>query len=302
MGIFPAIRREVRKGNSMEIVEKMETLRQKLQAVRRQGRSIGFVPTMGFLHEGHLSLMRAARQQNDFVVVSIFVNPLQFGQNEDYEDYPRDLETDSRLAAAAGCDLIFSPPAQDFYPPGYATSVEVEGSMTKRLCGASRPGHFRGVTTVLAKLFNLVAPDDTYFGQKDAQQCLVVKKMLHDLNYGINFHIMPTVREADGLAMSSRNKYLNPRQRAVAPVLYQSLQQAEALILAGERDGAALKAAMHSRITSVPETVVDYIEIADTQGLRPLERLAGECLIALAVRLGSTRLIDNVIVNTTPDS
>ncbi len=281
----------------MELVVDPLILRQRLSEIRRQGKSIGFVPTMGFLHEGHLSLIRAAKEQNDFVVVSIFVNPLQFGQNEDYEDYPRDLENDSRLAEAAGCDLIFSPEAQVFYPPGYATFVEVEGSISEGLCGAARPGHFRGVTTVLAKLFNLVSPDNTYFGQKDAQQCLVVKKMLQDLNYAINLHIMPTVREADGVAMSSRNKYLNPGQRAVAPVLYQSLQQAEALIRAGERDAAALKAAMRSRISAVPETVVDYIEIVDTQMLRPLERLTGSCLLALAVRLGGTRLIDNIIVN-----
>ncbi|MEW5921667.1 MAG: pantoate--beta-alanine ligase [Bacillota bacterium] len=280
----------------MEFVQDPATLRQKLHEIRRQGKSIGFVPTMGFLHEGHLSLIRAARAQNDFVVISIFVNPLQFGEGEDYEDYPRDLESDSRLAAAAGCDLIFSPAVRDFYPPGYATFVEVQGSITEGLCGTARPGHFRGVTTVLVKLFNLVAPEHTYFGQKDAQQCLVVKKMLEDLDYNLQFHIMPTVREADGLAMSSRNKYLTPRQRAAAPVLFQSLQQAESLIRGGERDVASLKDAMRNLIASVPETEIDYIEIVDTNELKPVEQVRGSCLIALAVRIGSTRLIDNIIL------
>jgi pantoate--beta-alanine ligase len=280
----------------MEHLQDLLVLRERISTVRKQGKSIGFVPTMGFLHEGHLSLIRAARAQNDFVVVSIFVNPLQFGKNEDYAEYPRDLENDSRLAAAAGCDLIFSPAVRDFYPPGYATHVEVQGSVAQGLCGASRPGHFRGVTTVLVKLFNLVNPDRTYFGQKDIQQCLVVKKMLDDLNFNIQFKIIPTVREADGLAMSSRNKYLTPSQRAAAPVLYQSLRQAEALIRGGERNGTKLKEKVHRLIAAVPETEIDYIEIVEVDGLKPVEQVEKSCLVALAVKFGSTRLIDNIIL------
>ncbi len=282
--------------NNMELVRDLAALREKVDTIRQQGKEIGFVPTMGFLHEGHLSLIRTARAQNAFVVVSIFVNPLQFGAGEDYEEYPRDLEQDSLLAGEAGCDLIFYPAVRNFYPPGYATFVEVQGSLTEGLCGAARPGHFRGVTTVLVKLFNLVTPHRTYFGQKDAQQCLVVKKMLKDLNYNIQFNIMPTVREPDGLAMSSRNKYLTPPQRANAPVLYQSLQQVEVLIRNGERDGEAVKDTMRSNIASVPGTEIDYIEIMDVDELKPISRLAGSFLIALAVRFGSTRLIDNIIM------
>ncbi len=280
----------------MELVRDLAALREKVDTIRQQGKDIGFVPTMGFLHEGHLSLIRTAKAQNAFVVVSIFVNPLQFGAGEDYEDYPRDLEQDSRLAEGAGCDLIFYPAAGDFYPRGYATFVEVQGSLTEGLCGAARPGHFRGVTTVLVKLFNLVTPHRTYFGQKDAQQCLVVRKMLQDLNFNIQFNIMPTVREPDGLAMSSRNKYLTSPQRANAPALYQSLQQAEALIQNGERDGEAIKEIMRSNIAAVPGTEIDYLEIMDVDELKPMSRLAGSFLIALAVRFGSTRLIDNIIM------
>lgn len=280
----------------MELVRDLAALREKLDIVRGQGKDIGFVPTMGLLHEGHLSLICTAKAQNAFVVVSIFVNPLQFGAGEDYEDYPRDLEQDSLLADKAGCDLIFYPAVRDFYPPGYATYVEVQGSLTEGLCGTARPGHFRGVTTVLVKLFNLVTPQRTYFGQKDAQQCLVVKKMLQDLNYQLQFNIMPTVREADGLAMSSRNKYLTPTQRVAAPVLYQSLQQVQKLIHSGERDGAAISEIIRSNIVSVPGTEIDYIQIMGVDELNPLSRLTGSCLIALAVRFGSTRLIDNIIV------
>lgn len=280
----------------MDLVRDLATLRERISLIRHQGKEIGFVPTMGFLHEGHLSLIETAKTQNTYVVVSIFVNPLQFGAGEDYEDYPRDLENDSRLAVDAGCDLIFYPAARDFYPPGYGTFVEVQGSITEGLCGALRPGHFRGVTTVLAKLFNLVEPHRTYFGQKDAQQCLVVKKMLEDLNYNIEFNIMPTVREPDGLAMSSRNKYLTPLQRKAAPVLYQSLQQAESLIHNGERDGKLIKDLLERNINAVPGAETDYIQIVDVNELKPLSQLAGSCLIALAVRFGTTRLIDNIIV------
>lgn len=280
----------------MELVRDLAALREKLDPLRLEGKQIGFVPTMGFLHEGHLSLIRAARDENDFVVMSIFVNPLQFGAGEDFEEYPRDLKRDSDLSAGAGCDLIFYPRVKDFYPPGYATFVEVDGTLTEGLCGSARPGHFRGVTTVLVKLFNLVMPHRTYFGQKDAQQCLVVKKMLDDLNYNLKFIIMPTVRESDGLAMSSRNSYLTPDQRKSAPVLYQSLQEAYRLILEGLQETESIKEKIKNLIVSVPGAEIDYIEIVEVDGLKPVERVVGKCLIALAVRFGSTRLIDNIFV------
>ncbi len=279
----------------MQVIERISDLRSVLGDVRKKGWRVGFVPTMGFLHEGHLSLVRAARQENGYVVVSIFVNPIQFGAGEDYQDYPRDLEGDCKLASAEGCDLIFSPPVIEMYPPGYATFVEVE-KLTETLCGAHRPGHFRGVTTVVAKLFNLVAPDQVYFGQKDAQQALVLKKMVTDLNMDLQFHILPTVREDDGLAMSSRNKYLSPRQRREAAVLYRSLQEAERSIKSGVRSGQAVKEAMVSLITGAEGAEIDYVEIVQADNLLPLERLQGECLVALAVRFGKTRLIDNILL------
>lgn len=280
----------------MEIIRDLTALRERLDTVRQQGKEIGFVPTMGYLHEGHLSLIRAADMEDDFIVVSIFVNPLQFGKGEDYEDYPRDLEHDSSFAAAAGCDLIFYPLAKDLYPSGYATFVDVEGNLTEGLCGAARPGHFRGVTTVLTKLFNLVAPQRTYFGQKDIQQCLVVKKMIKDLNFNIQLKIMPTIREEDGLAMSSRNTYLTPEQRAHAPVLFKSLQAARLLIQAGERDASVVKEMMLSRIVNVPGTEIDYLEIVEMDNLKLVDKVESDCLVALAVKFGDTRLIDNIIV------
>ncbi len=279
----------------MKVVEKIPEMRNILGEIRKKGLSIGFVPTMGFLHQGHLSLVKAARQENDFVVVSIFVNPIQFGVGEDYEEYPRDLERDQALASAEGCDLIFSPTVNEMYPPGYSTFVDVQG-LTDSLCGAHRPGHFRGVTTVVAKLFSLVSPQRVYFGQKDGQQALVLKKMVTDLNMNLEFHILPTVREQDGLAMSSRNKYLTPEQRRHAPVLYKSLQEAKKRIEQGERRAKTIKQLMLEMIDTVDGSKVDYVEIVETKNLQPVETLEGECLVALAVRLGNTRLIDNILV------
>ncbi len=210
----------------MLLVTEISSLKCIIEEKKQKGSSIGLVPTMGFLHEGHLSLIRTAKAENDFVVGSIFVNPLQFGAGEDYEEYPRDLERDTKLANSAGCDLIFSPAVKEMYPPGYATFIQVE-KLTEGLCGASRPGHFVGVTTVVAKLFNLVQPDRAYFGQKDAQQAFVLIKMVEDLNMNLDVVVLPTVREPDGLAMSSRNKYLTPDQRKEATVIYRSLRKAE---------------------------------------------------------------------------
>ncbi len=279
----------------MQVVRELDVVKEIIRDLKNKGMTVGFVPTMGFLHEGHLSLVRTAKSENDFVVISIFVNPLQFGVGEDFERYPRDLERDRELADSAGCDLIFVPAAKDMYPPGYATFVDVD-RLTEGLCGASRPGHFRGVTTVVAKLFNLVSPHKAYFGQKDAQQALVLKKMVQDLNMDLDLFILPTVREADGLAMSSRNKYLNSGEREEAPVLYKSLLLARELVARGERDPLIIGKNMEDLICSARGAVVDYLEIVDTEELKPLKSIKGRCLVAVAVKFGTTRLIDNIFV------
>jgi len=262
--------------------------------LKRRGR-IGFVPTMGFLHEGHLQLVRVARRQSDFVVVSIFVNPIQFGPKEDYRRYPRDFNRDRRLLKSAGADFIFCPGVKDVYPEGFATLVHVE-RLGEGLCGKSRPGHFRGVTTVVAKLFNIVLPDVAVFGAKDAQQAFVIRRMTRDLGFQTRIVILPTAREKDGLAMSSRNVYLTPEQRAEAPVLHRSLVLAKRLIRQGERQAAKVKAAMGRLIQRESDGRIDYVEMVDTDELRPVRTIKGETLIALAVFYGKTRLIDNTIV------
>lgn len=279
----------------MQVVTKLDTIKETIKEIKKKGMTVGFVPTMGFLHEGHLSLVRTASEETDFVVMSIFVNPLQFGVGEDFERYPRDLERDKKLADSAGCDLLFVPASREMYPPGYATFVHVD-RLTEGLCGASRPGHFRGVTTVVTKLFNLVSPHKAYFGQKDAQQALVLKKMVLDLNMDLDLVILPTVREPDGLAMSSRNKYLTSEERKEAPVLYRSLLMAQELIWHGERDPQVIKKNMEDLIRSARGVVVDYLEIVDTEELKPLELIKGQCLVAVAVKFGATRLIDNIFV------
>ncbi|MDD4587954.1 MAG: pantoate--beta-alanine ligase [Heliobacteriaceae bacterium] len=262
---------------------------------QRQGETIGLVPTMGYLHEGHLTLIRRAKEKCNRVVVSIFVNPLQFGANEDFAEYPRDLSRDENLAAREGADVIFAPLVKGMYPQGFHSSVEVE-KLTDRLCGQARPGHFRGVATVVAKLFNIVGPDQAFFGQKDAQQLAVIRRMVADLNMPLTIVGVPTVREPDGLAMSSRNVYLTPEQRQAAPVLVRSLREARELIGQGERDAAKIGGFIRQRITREPLAVIDYVEIVDNDFLQPVDKLAGTCLIALAVRFGNTRLIDNMVV------
>jgi len=247
---------------------------------------------MGFFHEGHLSLMRQARVENDLVVVSIFVNPTQFGPKEDYKSYPRDLTRDSQMAQGVGVDVIFAPSVEDMYPDGYATYVSVEG-LTEKMCGISRPDHFRGVTTVVTKLFNLVQPHRAYFGQKDAQQAIVIKRMAADLNTGIEIIVMPTIREADGLAMSSRNSYLNPEERKAALILNKSLNMAEKLINSGQRDVSIIYRKMQDFIQSEPLARIDYIAIVSADTLEDIDRLKGKILMALAVFIGRTRLIDN---------
>ena len=282
----------------MEIITSIKALRSYLKRARSAGRSIGFVPTMGFLHEGHLSLMRRARRENDLVVVSIFVNPTQFSPNEDLAAYPRDEQRDTALMQSAGVDIAFFPEAAEIYPQGFKTYVEVQGAITRVLCGISRPTHFRGVTTVVAKLFHLVAPDKAYFGQKDAQQVAVIRQMVRDLDFDLQVVVCPIQREADGLAMSSRNTYLSPRQRADAVILYRSLCEAARQIQEdGQRSAPAIVQSIKERISTVPEAVVDYIEVVNANDLTTLEVLEGEILIALAVKFGRTRLIDNLQIN-----
>jgi len=265
-------------------------------ALRASGKSIGFVPTMGYFHEGHLSLMRRAREENDIVVVSIFVNPLQFGPGEDFERYPRDEERDLRLAGDVGVDYAFIPAVEDFYPEDFSTYVEVTG-ITDGLCGRHRPGHFRGVTTVVAKLFNVVQPTRAYFGKKDYQQLKVIERMVRDLNMPIEIVPCPTVREPDGLAMSSRNEYLSQQERESALSLYRSLKLAEQMVKSGERNPETLIRAMRDLIESQPHVrKIDYIEVVDPETLEPLEEIKGRALIALAVWVGRARLIDNLEV------
>jgi len=269
-------------------------MQQTAEQLRSEGR-VGFVPTMGALHQGHLELVRRARAGADFVVVSIFVNPIQFGPGEDFARYPRNFSRDYRLLRAAGVDVIFYPRARDMYLPDFSTYVEVEG-LTRELCGRSRPGHFRGVTTVVAKLFNIVKPHFAVFGQKDAQQALVIKRMVRDLNFDLKVVVVPTVRERDGLAMSSRNVYLTPAQRGQAPVLYQALQLAVRLIRSGVTDARRVQQALRRLISQQPEARIDYIQIVDTKRLQPVQKIEGEVLIGLAVYFGKARLIDNIII------
>jgi pantoate--beta-alanine ligase len=250
---------------------------------------------MGALHEGHLSLIRRARAENGLVVVSIFVNPAQFGAGEDLQSYPRDLERDLLLAGEAGADLAFSPPVAEMYPRGFSTWVEVEG-LTRGLCGASRPGHFRGVCTVVSKLLHICQPDRAYFGEKDAQQLALIRRMVRDLDIPVEIVACATVREADGLALSSRNVRLSPEERAQAPALFRALSAAVSLIENGERDAHRVKDEICAVVAGADLAQIDYVEIVRGDDLTPVDRLSGPCLIALAVRFGPTRLIDNVTV------
>lgn len=263
------------------------------------GLSWGFVPTMGYLHEGHLSLVRLARAANDRVAASIYVNPTQFAPTEDLASYPRDLARDLALLRAEGVDLVFAPDDATIYPPGFQTAVIVSG-VTKPLEGASRPTHFQGVTTVVAKLLNIVAPNRVYFGQKDAQQVVVVRRMILDLNIPVEMVVGPIVREPDGLAMSSRNARLSPAQRAAAPVLYRALQEAYSALQAGERDGNTLRRRMAATIAAEPLASLDYVSVADPETLEELDHVASRALLSLAVRFGSVRLIDNLPVALEP--
>ena len=281
----------------MKLVRTKDDLRKEVRDARKQGKSIGFVPTMGALHEGHLSLVRTAKVQTDFVVVSIFVNPTQFGPNEDFHRYPRPLEADVNLCTQANADLVFNPSVEEMYPDGFSTTVEVT-SVSDGLCGAHRPGHFRGVTTVVMKLFHQVMPDKAFFGQKDAQQCAVLQKMVLDMDMNLQMVICPTIREKDGLAMSSRNRYLSNTERSVAPGIYAALMafREEAVKHPGQ-SVKPLKNLLLARLEKIPGAVVDYAEVVDALTMKPVDNLRGSLVVAVALRLGSTRLIDNILVN-----
>jgi pantoate--beta-alanine ligase len=273
------------------------TLGELWQALRLLETPLGLVPTMGYLHEGHISLARRAREECSSVVVSVFVNPTQFGPNEDLTKYPRNLEGDLKLLEAAGADLVWIPTPEVMYPPGYQTWVEVE-SLTAPLEGSMRPGHFRGVTTVVSKLFNAVRPDKAYFGQKDAQQAAVIRQMTRDLSYPIEIVVCPTMREPDGLAMSSRNSYLNPEERRTATVLFRALTAAKTACEAGERDAETLRRIMRATIAAEPLARLQYVSCADYDTLAELETVTGECLLSMAVFIGKTRLIDNFVLGS----
>ena len=281
----------------MKLVHTVVELREEVAQAKAQGLTIGLVPTMGALHEGHASLIAAANKENDFVVVSVFVNPTQFGPNEDLDAYPRTLEADCKLAEQKGANVVFAPSPKEMYPSEDATWVEVTGDITKVLCGRTRPSHFRGVTTVVTKLFNLAQPDRAYFGQKDAQQVEVLKRMVKDLFFPLTLRVMPIIREADGLAKSSRNTYLSAEEHTAALVLSRSLKAAKAMYEAGERDAAKITAAVTADIEKEPMSNIDYVEIYALPGLEPVATpMVGSNLLAVAVKFGTTRLIDNVVL------
>lgn len=275
-----------------EVIREIERLRQRLELVRMRQKSIALVPTMGALHAGHAELLRVARESADFVVASVFVNPLQFDRKEDLDGYPRTFEDDLRVCAEHGTDLVFAPTASEFYPSEPLTFVE-SPVLSKHLCGAFRPGHFRGVATVVLKLFNVVQPEVAYFGEKDAQQLAIIRRMVSDFNVPVRILAVATVREADGLALSSRNKHLSTEERAIAPVLARALNSAYARLNAGETDCAEVKAAATKILETEQAVRVEYFEIVDPETLAPLERVTGAALIAGAIWLGRTRLIDN---------
>lgn len=281
----------------VEVIRTIAQMHRVADELRQKGLRIGLVPTMGYLHEGHLSLVEKALEDADQVVVSIFVNPTQFGPKEDLAAYPRDLDRDLEMISKAGAHFAFVPEVGDMYPTGYATYVQVEG-LTDHLCGVSRPGHFRGVATVVSKLFTAVKPHFAVFGQKDAQQVLVIERMTKDLNLDVEIVRAPTVREADGLAKSSRNIYLTAEERAQAPVLYKTLQMAEDMVHNGTRDAHTVLAKMRTMIEDMPSARVDYIEAVDRHHLQPVSDLSGQILIALAVYFGKARLIDNIWITT----
>ncbi|CCX89244.1 pantothenate synthetase [Clostridium sp. CAG:590] len=279
----------------MKISGKIDEVRAQVKEWKKQGLSVALVPTMGYLHEGHKSLMERARKENDKVVVSIFVNPMQFGPNEDLESYPRDLDRDSKICEAAGVDLIFHPEVEEMYGPDFHAYVDMH-TLPEKLCGASRPVHFRGVQTVVSKLFHIIPADRAYFGQKDAQQLAIIRRMVMDLNFDIEIIGCPIIREEDGLAKSSRNTYLSEEERKQAVILNQSLEAAMDAINAGEKDAAKVKQIIIDKLHTCPLAKIDYVEVVSFDTIQPIEKVEGAVLIAIAVYIGTTRLIDNRII------
>lgn len=277
----------------MRLIKEISQMRDYSKKIKGT-RIIGFVPTMGSLHEGHLSLIREARQQCEEVVVSIFVNPTQFGEGEDYQSYPRDLSKDMKLSEKEGVDVIFAPSREEMYPQGYSTFVEIKGNLSSTLEGVSRPGHFKGVATILTKLFNIINPDYSYFGEKDYQQALVVKKLAKELNLDTRILVLPTIREKDGLALSSRNSYLNKKERKAATIFYKALKRAKEWVGEGEKDSSALVSKMRGLIEKEPLVRIDYVAVVDPKTLEKVKEVRGEVLALLAVNIGKTRLIDNI--------
>lgn len=278
------------------VINTKDELKRFIKNAHEEQKTIGFVPTMGFLHKGHLSLVKKAKEENQLVVVSIFVNPTQFGPTEDFETYPRDIQTDTRLAMEAGADVIFNPSTEEMYVPGSSTWVEVEGDITSVLCGASRPTHFRGVTTVVNMLFNIVEPDKAYFGQKDAQQAAVLTKMVQDLHMNVEIVVCPIVREEDGVALSSRNIYLNEEEREQATVLNRSLQLGQETYWKGEKSVEVLTELIVKSINQMPLAEIDYVNIYAYPSLKTIAKVEEKAIAAVAVKFGKTRLIDNIIL------
>lgn len=277
----------------MKVYHTIYDIRKELALFRSAGKTIGLVPTMGYFHEGHLSLMDVARKNCEIVVVSLFVNPTQFGPNEDLAKYPRDFERDEQMAKERGVDIIFYPDKDEMYPDPFLTYVMTE-KLSGMLCGKSRPIHFRGVTTIVAKLFNIIQPDVAVFGRKDAQQAIIIKKMVADLNFPVEIIVAPIIRETDGLAMSSRNTYLSSEERRQAPIIYQALQKAIEMVRRGELDAGGVERSIRQQIETAPLARIEYIEIVNEKNLEPVKTIDPETFVAVAVRFGKTRLIDNV--------
>lgn len=280
----------------IRVVTTITEVRELVKQARSQGKRVGLVPTMGALHAGHISLVEAAKTRTDFIVVSVFVNPTQFGPNEDFGKYPRTLDADVAMCQKSGADVVFAPSAEEMYTTPQQTWVNVE-KLTDCLCGAARPGHFRGVTTVCTKLFNIVLPDVAFFGQKDAQQTIVIKRMVADLNMPLEIVVCPIIREANGLAMSSRNRYLSDQQKQDAAAIYASLRKAEQMIKSGERNSAVIIAAMQEILRQSGSIATEYVHIVDSAALSDLQVIKGQVLIAIAAKIGTTRLIDNIMID-----
>lgn len=280
----------------IKVVSTVCETRAQVKEWKNQGLTVGLVPTMGYLHEGHQSLIKKAVEENDRVVVSVFVNPIQFAPNEDLETYPRDLEADKRLCDSTGADLIFHPTPDEMYPDGFSTHIQMD-NLTKELCGKTRPTHFGGVCTVVGKLFNIVQPDKAYFGQKDAQQLAIIKRMVRDLNFDIEIVGCPIIREPDGLAKSSRNTYLNADERKAALILSKAIKLGKEMVEGGERNAQTIIKAMTDKINTEPLARIDYVNVVDALSIEPLDVVKGEVLVAIAVYIGKTRLIDNFIIN-----